>query len=159
MRQLPLWFSVIAFALILPALAGAPAAAKVVGPPDVAWAKMTYTQRKQYMNKVVTPAMKKVFQEFDAEKFKSFDCQTCHGKDAQQRKYKMPSNDIHPLPGTPAGFQAALKKEPTWPKWAKFMSEKVVPEMGRLLNLPVFNPKQPVEGAFSCGACHKLEKS
>ena len=29
--------------------------------------------------------------------------------------------------------------------------------MGKLLDVPVFNPKKPVEGAFSCAKCHKLE--
>src|SRR6478609_8671289 len=72
-----------------------------------------------------------------------------HGKDVVERKYKMPSNDIHPLPNTKEGFEAALKTEPTWPKWTKFMAEKVEPAMGKLLAVPVFNPQKPVEGAFS----------
>ena len=69
----------------------------------------------------------------------------------------MPSNGIHPLPNTKEGFEAKLKTEPTWPKWTEFMSLKVEPAMGKLLDIPVFNPKQPVEGAFGCNRCHKLE--
>jgi hypothetical protein len=130
---------------------------KAVGPPEVAWKDMTYAQKRAYMKAAVLPTMKPVFQEFDAKKFKSFTCETCHGKDGADRKFKMPSNDIHPLPGTKEGFEAALKSEPTWPKWTEFMSQKVEPAMGKLLDIPVFNPQKPVEGAFGCNRCHKLE--
>jgi len=133
--------------------------AKIVGPPDVAWKDMTFAQKKAYMKAAVTPKMKTVFQAFDAKKFKTFNCTTCHGEDGPDRKYKMPSNDIHPLPSTPAAFEAKLKSEPDWPRWTKFMSEKVEPTMGTLLNVPVFDPKKPAEGTFSCNACHKLEGS
>jgi hypothetical protein len=130
---------------------------KTVGPPEVAWKDMTFAQKKAYMKVSVAPTMKPVFQAFDAKRFKTFTCVTCHGHDGAERKYKMPSNDIHPLPNTPAGFQAKLKSEPTWPKWTEFMSQKVEPAMGKLLDLPVFDPKKPVEGAFGCAKCHKLE--
>jgi len=132
---------------------------KVVGPPEVAWKDMTYAQKRAYMKVAVLPTMKPVFQEFDAKKFKSFTCETCHGKDGADRKFKMPSNGIHPLPGTKEGFEAALKTEPTWPKWTEFMSQKVEPAMGKLLDIPVFNPQKPVEGAFGCNRCHKLENA
>lgn len=130
---------------------------KAVGPPQVAWKAMTYEQKRAYMKSAVAPAMKPIFQAFDAKKFKTFDCRTCHGEDGAERKYKMPSNDIHPLPNSKEGFEAKLKTEPTWPKWTEFMAQKVEPAMGKLLDVPVFNPAKPVQGAFSCGACHKLE--
>ncbi|MDB4980397.1 MAG: hypothetical protein JWM82_1149 [Myxococcales bacterium] len=134
-----------------------PAHAKVVGPPDVAWKDMSFKDQKAYMKTAVVPKMKPIFQEFDAKKFAKFTCQTCHGEDGPDRKYKMPSNDIHALPNTKEGFEAMMKKEPTWPKWTEFMAKKVEPAMGTLLNMPVFNPAKPVEGAFGCAKCHKLE--
>jgi len=143
------------FACILPGIRLA--AAKAVGPPQVAWKDLTYDQKKAYMKEAVVPAMKPVFQAFDAKKFKVVDCRTCHGKDGPERKFKMPSNDIHPLPNTGAAFEAKLKTEPTWPKWTEFMARKVEPAMGKLLAVPVFDPKKPVKGTFSCGNCHKLE--
>lgn len=132
------------------------AAGKAVGPPQVAWKDMTTQQKKAYMKEAVVPAMKPIFRAFDAKAFKTVNCETCHGKDGADRKFKMPSNDIHPLPNTAAAFQAALKTEPTWPKWTEFMSGKVEPAMGKLLDVPVFDPKKPVEGTFSCAKCHKL---
>jgi cytochrome c553 len=131
--------------------------AKVVGPPEVAWKDMKVNQKRAYMKAAVQPKMKEVFQAFDAKKFAKFTCETCHGKDGADRKYKMPSNDIHALPNTPETFQAMMKKEPTWPKFAKFMGEEVEPAMGKLLDVPVFDPKKPVEGAFGCAKCHKIE--
>ena len=130
---------------------------KAVGPPAIAWKDMTFDQKRAYMKTAVVPTMKPIFQAFDAKKFKTFDCRTCHGEDGAERKYKMPSNDIHPLPNSKEGFEAKLKTEPTWPKWTEFMAKQVEPAMGKLLDVPVFNPAKPVQGAFSCNACHKLE--
>jgi hypothetical protein len=118
---------------------------------------MTYNQRREYMKNVVQKKMKPIFQGFDPKMFHDFSCETCHGKDATKAKYKMPGPDIHPLPNTPEGFQAKLKAEPTWPKWTEFMSKQVEPAMAPLLQMPVFDPKKPAKGAFSCGECHKLE--
>ena len=143
--------------LILMPVGVRPAQGKAVGPPQVAWKDMTFDQKKAYMKEAVTPTMKPIFQAFDKKKFKTVNCQTCHGEDGADRKFKMPSNDIHPLPNTKEGFEAKLKAEPTWPKWTEFMAQKVEPAMGKLLDVPVFDPKKPVEGAFSCGKCHKLE--
>jgi len=130
---------------------------KAIGPPEVAWKDMTVQQKKAYMKADVMPTMKPIFQTFDAKTFKTFTCVTCHGKDGADRKFKMPSNGIHPLPNTEAAFAAKIKSEPSWPKWTEFMSQKVEPAMGKLLDLPVFNPKKPVPGAFGCANCHKLE--
>jgi hypothetical protein len=132
---------------------------KAVGPPQVAWKDMTYDQKRAYMKEAVMPTMKPIFQSFDAKKFKTWNCQSCHGEDGAERKFKMPSNDIHPLPNTKEGFEAKLNTEPTWPRWTAFMAQKVEPAMGKLLNIPVFDPKKPVEGAFGCNRCHKLEAS
>src|SRR3954466_10799023 len=78
--------------------AGAPAA-KVVGPPEVAWKDMTKDQKMKFMKAVVTPKMKVTFQKFDPKMFEKFNCGTCHGKDAKDREFKMPNPkaDIHPL--------------------------------------------------------------
>ena len=140
--------------------ASAPPAAggeKVAG-PAVKWDDMNKEQRGRYMKEVITPKMKVVFQDFDAKLFKTVNCATCHGKEFKARKFKMPNPDIHPLPSTPEAFQAMMKKEPTWPKWTKFMAEKVEPTMASLLGMVPFDPKKPDPTAFSCQACHTLSK-
>jgi hypothetical protein len=149
--------SAVVVVLVIFAPAGARVAeGKAVGPPEVAWKDMTFKQKKAYMKDAVLPTMKPIFQTFDAKEFKKFTCQTCHGDDGAERKFKMPSNDIHPLPNTKEAFEAKLKTEPKWPAWTKFMAEKVEPAMGKLLAVAVFDPQKPVEGAFSCANCHKL---
>jgi mono/diheme cytochrome c family protein len=155
-RPLPI-LSSLPLALFLLPMAARPAHAKVVGPPEVAWKDMSFKAKKAYMKEAVVPKMKEVFQAFDGKKFAKVNCQTCHGEDGPDRKYKMPSHDIHPLPNTPESFQAKMKKEPTWPKFTEFMGKQVEPAMGVLLDVPVFNPQKPVEGAFGCSKCHKLE--
>jgi hypothetical protein len=155
-RPLQILSGTLLAALLLPSGPRA-AQAKLVGPPEVAWKDLSAKQKRVYMKEAVTPKMKEIFQAFDGDKFKKFNCETCHGADGADRKYKMPSNDIHPLPSTPEAFQAMMKKEATWPKFTKFMAEQVEPAMGKLLDVPVFDPKKPVEGAFSCNKCHKLE--
>ena len=157
-RRSSIFFTVTAaLALLLVPSGVRLASGKTVGPPEVAWKDMTFQQKKAYMKVAVTPTMKPIFQAFDAKEFKEFTCVTCHGKDGADRKFKMPSNDIHPLPNTEEAFKAKMQAEPTWPKWVEFMSQKVEPAMGKLLDLPVFNPKAPVKGAFGCANCHKLE--
>ena len=176
MRQLVLPFTIAALggSLLLAAGAGiaapeapaaatkAPSAAPAAPAPaaggKIAWDDMNKEQRMKFMKTEVVPKMKPLFQEFDADKFAKFGCGTCHGKDAKEKKFKMPSADVHALPGTPAAFQAAMAKNPTWPKFAKFMGEKVKPQMAALLGMPEFDPKAPKEGAFGCPACHVIEK-
>jgi mono/diheme cytochrome c family protein len=100
--------------------------------------------------------MKVVFGEFDGKKFAKVECATCHGKDAKANKFKMPSSDITPLPPTPEAFKAALATKADWPKWAKFMGEKVQPQMAALLGKPSFDFHKPDPAAFSCQGCHTL---
>ncbi|HEY0709055.1 MAG TPA: hypothetical protein VGG33_19760 [Polyangia bacterium] len=141
--------------------AAAPAAAAKATPPagsKVAWADMSKGQKTKYMKTVVTPRMKEVFQAFDAKEFKTFNCVTCHGKNPEKRKFKMPGPDVRHLPGTPEAFQAMMAKEPTWPKWVEFMKEKVVPPMAEMLSMTIFDPKNPQAGGFGCAACHMIDK-
>jgi mono/diheme cytochrome c family protein len=142
-----------------PPAAAAAAPAKVPGPPELAWKDMSEDQKVKFMKAVVTPKMKVAFQEFDGEAFKKFNCQTCHGKDAKERKFKMPGTDVKALPSTPDGFKAAMAKNPTWPKFTKFMADTVKPQMATLLGLPEFDPKKPEAGGFGCQNCHMMEKA
>ncbi|HEY0715576.1 MAG TPA: hypothetical protein VGF45_23040 [Polyangia bacterium] len=140
-----------------PSAKAAPAAATAPG-QKVAWADMSKGQKTKYMKTVVTPRMKEVFQAFDAKEFKTFNCVTCHGKNPEKRKFKMPGPDIDHLPGTPEAFQAKMAKEPTWPKWVEFMKEKVQPPMAEMLGQKLFDPANPQAGGFSCQACHMIDK-
>ena len=130
------------------------ASEKVVGPPDVKWAEMDPGQKGKFMKAVVLPQMKKLFVEFDSKEFAEFSCETCHGKSAKNRAFKMPSPEIHPLPSDEAGFAKLMQEEPAF---MKFMGEQVKPQMAKLLGLPEFDPKSPQPGAFGCSNCHTSE--
>ena len=138
--------------------AAAPAAPAFAG-SKIPWDDMTKVQRTKYMKTVVTPRMKTIFQAFDPVEFKNFNCATCHGKDAEKRKFQMPSGHVHHLPSTPEAFQATMAKEPTWPKWVEFMGKKVQPPMAEMLGQHLFDPKNPKAGGFGCMACHVIDKS
>jgi hypothetical protein len=138
-----------------PASSTPPAPEKVVGPPDVKWTDMTPEQKGKYMAAVVVPRMKELFVGFDSKEFATFDCATCHGKDAKQRAFKMPNPGIYALPADAAGFGKLMKDKP---EWMKFMGEKVKPEMAKLLALQEMDPKKPQPGTFGCGNCHTTKK-
>jgi hypothetical protein len=139
-----------------PATGGAPAPApgeeaKVAGPPEVAWKDMSHDQRAKFMDAVVMPKMKPMFQAFDAKQFHEFNCKTCHGEGAKNHTFKMPNPDIFVLPGTSAEFQALAQ---TKGEWMKFMSAQVKPEMAKLLGEPEWEPEHPDPNAFKCFNCH-----
>lgn len=122
------------------------APAEVSGTP---WAEMNKEQRASFMQQVVQPKMKDLFQQFDAAHFSKFNCGTCHGEGAKDKSFAMPSAKLPKLPSTMEGFEK-LKAEK--PEIFRFMAEVVVPEMAKLLNEP---PYDPATGkGFGCGACH-----
>ncbi|MCB9642260.1 MAG: hypothetical protein H6728_04235 [Myxococcales bacterium] len=113
------------------------------GPQDtVMWDTKTYDQRLTWMGTEVVGAMGALFVEFDPARYKdNFSCETCHGKDGPSLKYKMP-NKVFPMdPNNPI---TENDSDPQLAKYAKFMKEKVMPEMKRLLG------KQDI----TCNLCH-----
>lgn len=144
-----------------PAPAPGPSAAVVAGDApaidaptasadELSFDKLQRAEKIDFMKKKVVPRMKKLFQDFDPKKFASFGCKTCHGKDPQAVKYKMPSADLPKL-----DFHA-LEEGRQEPEVAQFMSKTVKPEMARLLAEEEYSPANP-EG-FGCLACHGEKK-
>ncbi|WP_437321570.1 hypothetical protein [Sorangium sp. So ce385] len=127
-------------------------------PDEVAWKDMTFEERTTYMTTVVMPRMKEVFVAYDA-KYETFDCTTCHGDDAVERAYAMPSPAIAPLPASEEGFLEWVgdPEHPERQEWTDFMFNEVVPAMADLLQVPRFDPTT-MTGEFSCNNCHTLEE-
>jgi len=123
----------------------------VIAGDTVHWDKMSVSEKRKHMKKVVLPGMKKVFQEFDAKTFAKFNCNTCHGDKAEKNKFKMPNPDLPklPQPTDRAAFMALSEKKP---EVTKFMGTKVKPEMARMLGLEEFNLATKV--GFGCYGCH-----
>lgn len=119
------------------------------------WEQMSKKERDRYMEKVVNPKMKALFQAYDRQEFAKFGCSSCHGKNAKAKKYEMPNPGLPVLPDTEEEFMATVMKKK--PEAVKFMGEKVVPLMAELLGKPAFDPKAPRPDAFSCEGCHTLK--
>ncbi len=112
--------------------------------------KLTHDEKVDFMKKKVMPNMKPLFVKFDGKKFAKFNCKTCHGKDADKRKFKMPN------PGLPKLDFAQLKAGKQAPKMAEFMGKSVKPEMAKLLQQPEYSESNPK--GFGCLECHEQKK-
>jgi hypothetical protein len=105
--------------------------------------EMSAPEKMKHMKTVVAPHMAKVFQEMSAEKYEKFSCTNCHGSGAKEGKFEMPNASL-----------PALNKEEMdeHPEVTKFMSERVVPEMAKLLGESPYNPE--TKEGFGCFDCH-----
>jgi len=112
--------------------------------------KLTHEQKMDFMKKQVVPTMKPLFQDFDKKKYANFGCKTCHGKNPQKAKYKMPNSSLPKL-----DF-AALKAGKQEPEIAKWMGEVVKPQMAKLLQQPEMTEANPK--GFGCLECHEQKK-
>lgn len=129
---------------------GEPAAAEP-GAPEVAWAEKSFEQKKEFMGVVFYKEMKTKFQAHDSELYAKFTCATCHGEDAKEVNWAMPSDSILPLSKTdPVGQAMEFDEEVT-----QFMVDVVVPESAKLLDMEPYNPE--TGQGFGCFGCHPAE--
>lgn len=122
------------------------------GAPDKKWADKDFQQRKEWMGIEVLPKMKTLFKEYDEAQFKGFGCDTCHGADGKDKNWEMPTDSIYPLDkADPVGKAMKYDEAVT-----KFMIEKVVPDMAKLLDAEPYDPKTG-KGTVGCFTCHPAE--
>ena len=125
----------------------APAADAPAEGGDLVWRDdMPDKDKAVFMKKKVMPVMSKSFQEFDPKEFADVSCKTCHG----------PQMKPHPVDFLPElNFKdGKLKEAEEHPEMAKFMHDKVVPQMAELFGKPVYDPA--TKQGFGCGGCHKI---
>jgi hypothetical protein len=132
-----------------PAPAGANAAEKSAGPPEVPWAEMVKEQRIDYMKAVVLPRMRQAFTNFSPDRFGKMTCVTCHGDGAVEGSFKMPNPKLPKLPTTPDGFKQLAEERPAV---MEFMKSEVKPKMAAMLGVPDWNPE--TKSGFGCMECH-----
>jgi hypothetical protein len=116
---------------------------------DMEFDKLSHDEQVKFMKTKVNPPMKTAFQKFDPKDYANFGCKTCHGKNPQKSKYKMPNPDLKPL-----DF-AAIKAGKEDPKMIEFMSKTVKPEMAKIMGVPEMTETQD---GFGCLACHTQKK-
>ncbi len=114
-----------------------------INPPEQPWSTMSHEDKEMDMVGRFLPIMTEIFQEYDAQRFADFGCESCHGTDMRERHFEMPSDQLPPvpLPGTPAYQQMAQHS----PEMTRFMEEQVTPTMQTLLGMGA---------TFTCNGCH-----
>lgn len=110
------------------------------------YADMNRDERMEFMGLVVMPEMEKLFTAYDAEGYKEFKCQTCHGQDMKEVDYKMP-NGLYGLPKEKT-IEVSTEYDA---EMTKFMMDKVSPKMAELLG-------KNLGTEFTCLSCHETEE-
>ena len=109
---------------------------------------MPKEQKLEHMRKVVQPRMTQVFQAFDAKKYETFGCATCHGPTRVEDTHKA----IVKLRFSDDGFKQLSTEKPEVMKW---MTEKVTPAMAEVMGEKPFDPV--TKQGFGCAGCHTVE--
>ena len=115
---------------------------------------MTRAQRMKYMEKVVVPEMRPLFEAIDAKHFATFGCRTCHGPTFDDGTFDMPNPELRTLPDTPEEMIPIAKQKGPW---LDAMTRRIKPRMAALLGLAEYDPDQPQPDAFGCHGCHRVE--
>lgn len=115
------------------------------------WSELDHDARMAVMSTGVMPATRRLFQGFDAERYASVSCATCHGEQrAAAHDYRMPNPDLYPLFPTGTPEQAAMVND--HPEMVRFMHNHVVPDIQAILGADPYDPV--AQTGFSCFSCH-----
>lgn len=118
-----------------------------LGAPEIAWSAKNHEQQYGHMAAQVQPQMKALFVKYSSA-YKDFNCQTCHGKNAELVDWKMPNPDIYPLPK-----ENTLQESLDYDSDAtNFMMADVTPALKTLLNTGAGAPT-----TVNCFSCHPAE--
>ncbi len=118
--------------------------------PPMPWAEMSTEQRGRYMADVILPYFRTLFQEYDAERYASFGCQTCHGANMNERSFAMPNPDLMPLHASGTPEQRQMVEE--HPRMVRFMFNHVVPAARAAVGGAPYDPE--TREGFGCMSCH-----
>jgi hypothetical protein len=145
----PLQFWVLACAAGVAACGGQSKVPGVdLGAPDITWASKNDEQRFGFMAARVHPGMQKIFAEYDDSYADDFTCETCHGLEPELVDYKMPSEDVYPLPSeNPIG--QTMEDDP---EVGNFMMGKVLPGLQSMFSEGHGDPTK-----VNCFTCHPSE--
>lgn len=130
-----------------PSASSAPPAASASPAAGPAWKDdMSKDEKVAFMKTNVSPRMAKVFKAYDATKYAEFNCKTCHGP-----AFKEPKEFLAKLVFKDGRMTSPADKSEV----AKFMHEKVVPEMAAAMGMKPFDMQ--TKTGFGCGGCHAIE--
>lgn len=115
------------------------------------WDARSREEQLTTMKKVVMPNLAASFKAFDAKRYETFTCATCHGPAAKQGNFDMPNRALPKL-SAKDGFKKHMEATPAI---TKFMMEKVVPETAAAIGEKPYDPA--THSGFGCGNCHVME--
>ncbi len=118
--------------------------------PPRAWAEMSHDERQEWMVNEVLPRMTTVFAEYDHNRYEGFGCRNCHGPNAREEAFRMPSPSLPALYPTGSPEQRQMVRE--YPEGVRCMFNRVVPTMQTLLGAPEYDAA--TGQGFSCYSCH-----
>lgn len=118
--------------------------------PETPWESMDHAAQVDYMIAYVLPIAAEDFRGYSASRYEQMDCATCHGDDADERGYEMPSTSLPPLaaPGSPGWTRMSERN----PAAVEFMSTVVTPTVRTQLGFAEYDPA--TGQGFGCFGCH-----
>ena len=118
--------------------------------PATPWHDMTHDQRVDWMVSNVLPIAAEDFSHYDADRYSSVTCETCHGSNAAAVEYELPTTQLPvlPRPGTPDWER--MSQTPVF----TFMHDVVTPTMATLVGEELYNPA--TNSGFGCFECHTM---
>jgi len=114
---------------------------------DDEWAKSSFAMRHATMTFTVLPNLARLWQEVDGDPWPDLRCTSCHGEQAEEIAYRMPSDAVPAL--DPAQMPRVDSPDADEAKITRFMTDKVVPEMKELMGT----------SQVTCFSCHPRGKS
>ncbi|MCA9579635.1 MAG: hypothetical protein R3B40_17120 [Polyangiales bacterium] len=114
------------------------------------WEDLDHDARMAVMSTEVLPAARRLFQGFDAERYSSVTCATCHGEDGAERAWAMPNPSLYALYPTGSAEQQAMVRD--YPEMVRFMHNHLVPEMRAILGAESY--EESSHSGFACFSCH-----
>jgi mono/diheme cytochrome c family protein len=117
------------------------------------WEAMTREQRMEQMNEVVLPTATKLFQSFDADRYKKVTCATCHGPGVAKGEFDLPSADLPKLTMPSGEGEPFADEMKAHPEMTKFMMTQLTPKMVEMLpGVSAYDPA--TQKGFGCFGCH-----
>ncbi|MBX7191161.1 MAG: hypothetical protein K1X94_03835 [Sandaracinaceae bacterium] len=118
--------------------------------PERPWGELDHAARAHHMSRQVVPAMSELFLAYAPDRYGDFGCPTCHGPDARERHYAMPSPSLPAL--YPTGSIGQHRAVAEHPEAVRFMFSEVTPAMQQLLGAAAYD--EHTREGFTCFACH-----
>ena len=116
--------------------------------PPTSWRRMDTASKQKEMEERIFPVMSSIFRDHDPARYsshESFNCQTCHGREATSKESFTAPSVLYPL--DPQNLPQRNDPNPQIAKAVAFMEDQVVPRMSSLLGQDI-----------NCFHCHAEKK-